>query len=465
MNTGFLSGWPDPLDTYWECAWTDIAPGESKIVTLDFSNAIVSHADDDPVYTHYPDGTPDVAMWRLTEVTNIGFQVLQNSGDGTGTLIVSGIDATTWLKIDASTVKKGYGDIDSFFDVFVDVDTVTDLFGFDLKITWDSALLSLDSYDYATYLQFIWDDTGHTTDYGVTTPPTDFLTAGMCRLVATSYYTSFTGSNHLLKLHFKAKDPLVNSVKQTLLHFDIHKLSNKASGIIDHACADGRYIMWGKKPTLATKNTAGTLSSRTCQVYHEEFNVKLIVSDAAGVTDFSFDLRYNKDHLSYVSVAWNAWGSGSLTDDPVNGKITGSTGPGTALIGTATILTIEFQSKVQRIWKYIAGWTNDVNSAIYIQQADLTYSSLPKLTYTKNDPRDPSQITPGSDFAFTFLPIKGDCKDNNGKVEVDDLGTVALLYDSTSTVYNLVGTDDYIDIFDLVVVASNFWFEYAYPGL
>jgi hypothetical protein len=466
MNTGFTSGYPDPLDTYWECAWTDIPAGKSKIVTLDFLDATVSNAGDDPVNTQYPDGTPGVAIWRLTEVTKIGFQVLQSSGDGTGTLVVSGIDATTWLKIDASTVKRGYGDIDSFFDVFVEIDTVTDFFGFDIKVTWDAALLTLDNGTYETYLQTIWNDPDHTTDYAVTAPPTDFATPGMCRLVATSFYTSFTGSAQLLKLHFKVKDPLTNSVKQTPISFDlsIDKLSDKSSNSIEHACADGRYIMWGKKPTLSTKDTAGTSTSRTCKVYHEEFNVKLIVSDAADVTDFTFELRYNKDHLTYVSVEWNAWSSGSITDDPVNGKITGSTGPGTAQSGTATLLTIKFQSKVQRMWKNIgSSWINDVNSAIYIQTVDLTYPGpQPKLNYTRNNPQDPAQINVGSDFGYTFSPIKGDL-DNNGKVEIDDLSAVALKYDTYNSQYNLVGTDDFIDIFDLVVVASNFWYEYSIP--
>jgi hypothetical protein len=463
MNTGYASS--DPTrDTWYESDYTDIKAGESRIVTLDFSSAKVDNAGDDPDYTHYPRFTLGVPMVRLDEVTGIGFQVLKKTGDGTGALVVSAVGSSTWMHMDPSTTKKTYTVAESFFDVFVDVENVPGpgLYGFDLKVTWDSSLLELTGHDYDTYLAVIWNYSGHTDpDYGVT-EPTKWDTPGECRLVAISFHTNFTGSSHLLKLTFKVLNPLTNSVKQIPLHFEIDKLSDEGSGIIAHACADGRYVVWGLKPALSTKTTDGIGYARTCQVYHEEFNVKLIVSDAASVTDCTFEIHYDKTHVSYHDVDWGALGTGSISDD-LNGKITGSVGPGTPQTGTKTIVTIVFHSIVHRIWKSIGGWTNEVNSAISIQKAELTYSSDPKLTYDRGDTHDPGQITIGANFGYTFSPIKGDCSDNNGKVEIDDLSAVALCYDGTSTTYNLVGTDDYVDIFDLVVVASNFWYEYTIP--
>jgi len=461
MNTGYSSS-DSRLDTWWEGEYLDVAAGETKIVTLDFSAAKVDNAGDEPIYTQYPDGTIGVAMWRLNEVTGIGFQVLMKTGDGTGSLVVSAVDASTWLHMNPSTTKKTYSNVASFFDVFVRLESVTGLYGFDTEVMWDESLVKLHSYEYATELQAIWNDAVHEPDYSASFTNT---TAGKCKLVATSLNTEFTGSADLLKLTFEIKDPGTNSIKEARFSFGTHKLSDKNSISITNACADGLYLISGKKPTLSTKNTAGTLSSRTCQNYTEEFNVKLIVSDAANVTDFTFDIRYNKDHLSYVTVTWDAWGSGSIVNDAVNGKITGSTGPGSPQSDTATLLTIKFQSKVQRMWKNIAGWTNDVNDPIYIQTAVLTYSDpQPKFNYTRNNPRDPAQITPGSDFAYKFSPIKGDLN-NDGLVDISDLSAVAGKYDSYDATYNLVGTDTYVDIFDLVVVASNYWFTYTYPGL
>jgi hypothetical protein len=461
MNTGYSSS-DSRLDTWYEGEYVDIAAGETKIVTLDFSAAKVANAWDDPTYAQYPDGTIGVAMNRLDEVTGIGFQVLKKTGDGTGSLVVSAVDASTWLHMNPSTTKKTYSDVASFFDVFVRIESVTGLYGFDIEVMWDESLIKLNSNETASELQTIWDDPSHTTDYSVISTNE----TGKCKFVATSLNISFTGSADLLKLTFEVKDPGTNSIKEAGFNFGTHKLSDKDSISITNACADGLYMISGKKPTLSTKNTAGTLSSRTCQVYDEEFNVKLIVSDAANITDFTFDIRYNEDNLSYVSVVWDAWGTGDISVDLViNGRLNGTTGPGTSASGTATLLTIKFQSKVQHMWKNIAGWTNDVNDPIYIQTAEFTYlNPQPKLNYTRNNPQDPAQITVGSDFAYTFSPIKGDL-DNDGLVDISDLSAVAGKYDSYDDTYNLIGTDTYVDIFDLVVVASNYWFTYTYPGL
>lgn len=461
MNTGYASS--DPTrDTWYEGVYTDIKAGESKILTLDFSSAKVDNAGDDPDYTHYPRFTLGVPMVRLDEVTGIGFQVLKKTGDGTGALVVSAVGSSTWLHTNPSTTKKTYTGIESFFDVFVDVENVAGLFGFDLKVTWDSSLLQLTDHDCDTYLQIIWNDPGHTTDYGISIPPTDFSTAGMCRLVATSFYTSYTGASaQLLKLTFKVLNPLTNSVMEIPLHFEIDKLSDKDSNTLAHACADGSYVVWGLKPTLSTKDTAGTGNTRICMMYDEEFNVKLIVTDAASVTDFTFEVHYDKTHVSYHDVVWGALGTGTIADD-LNGKITGSVGPATAQSGTVTVVTIVFHSIVQRLWKNIGGWTNEVSSAISIQKAELTYSSLPKLIYDRGDVHDPGQITIGANFGYTFSPIKGDL-DNDGTVDVTDLSTEAVLYDTSNPDYNLVG-DPVIDIFDLVVIASNFWTTYTPPA-
>ncbi|OQX53282.1 MAG: hypothetical protein B5M53_07165 [Candidatus Cloacimonas sp. 4484_209] len=82
MNTGWTnSPWGTPArDTFWQNTWTSIGPGETKIVTLDFSSAEVYNAADDPNPDwRHPDGTTGVQVRRLDEVSDIGIQVLSGS--------------------------------------------------------------------------------------------------------------------------------------------------------------------------------------------------------------------------------------------------------------------------------------------------------------------------------------------------------------------------------------------------
>ena len=80
MNTGFTeSPWGNATDdTYWQTTWSSgwIGPGETKTVSLRFNDAEVYNVEDDTVYTGYSNGQTGVTMWRLDEVSDIGFQVL-----------------------------------------------------------------------------------------------------------------------------------------------------------------------------------------------------------------------------------------------------------------------------------------------------------------------------------------------------------------------------------------------------
>ena len=109
MNTGWTN--PDPTrDTYWENGWVYVEPSKSRVVTLDFSMATVHHALDDPEFTHYADGTSGVAIWRLSEVSNIGFQV---TGSGTASVVVSSVTPSLTLTLEdnemATQFAKEYG--------------------------------------------------------------------------------------------------------------------------------------------------------------------------------------------------------------------------------------------------------------------------------------------------------------------------------------------------------------------
>ena len=96
MNTGFTQGgWSADtghgddmlLDTFWQSDWTKVPAGKVKEVVLCFSNATAYNIADDPVHTGLIDGNK-YAIFRLGEVTNLGFQV------------AGGVDPTsTWLVV------------------------------------------------------------------------------------------------------------------------------------------------------------------------------------------------------------------------------------------------------------------------------------------------------------------------------------------------------------------------------
>jgi len=441
MNTGFTGS--DPTrDSYWECDWVTVNAGETKMVTLNYSHAKVYDGGSDPDYGHYPDGTY-IAMYRLNEVTKIGFQVLRSEG-GSASVIVQ---QATRLYFDPASVERQYTDVGYAFDVEMKIEEVTSLYGFDIKITWDEALITRSAAVYNTYLDAIWGSGGWNAEFTSWGP-------GFYWFVAVSTQNTFSNTvgQSLLKLTFTVKDPLTNSLTGTPLHFDIHQLSDKNANEITNVAEDGAYSILGKKPTLSMDPT-----SKTCRMYGELFDISLVITDAASVKDFQFEIHYNTTLLDFNQTTWNAWGSGTSTLDEENGIITGSTN-GDAMNGSLTLVTIRFKAAYYRIWKSVAGWVNDQTGTISFQSATLSYPSpQPSLTYTRGGLE---QISVGPDVAYTFSPIKGDV-DNNGRVTITDLRTIGLLWYQTNPTYNLVGVDDTINLFDLVIVSSNMW--YVYP--
>jgi hypothetical protein len=198
-------------------------------------------------------------------------------------------------------------------------------------------------------------------------------------------------------------------------------------------------------------------NSKTCRMFGEAFSTEVSFSDAFNVTGLKFEIHFNTTLLEYVGTTWNAWGSGTIIVDEANGNLTGATFGG-ALNGTQTVLTIGFSANYHHIWKNLQGWTNEQTGEIYVQWANLSYGSGPDSGYVKGGL---NQIIVGPDASYTFSPIKGDIN-NDGTVDIQDLTQMASHYDQVSPEFNLVG-DPVVDIFDLVAVASNFWYVYTPP--
>ncbi len=345
------------------------------------------------------------------------------------------------IYIDPALVEKTLSDVGSTFDVRVSVQNIVDLFGFDFNVTWDNALITFVGVEFSNELDAIWGAGNYAMVKNETSP-------GWYKLVATSTLSGFNGTQPLAKLTFRVEYSATS--KETSIHFDTHKLSNSHYTAIVHTAADGAYRIQGTKPRLDMDPL-----SKTCRTYNETFTVKLNVSSAENLKGFRFEIHYNATLLDVAGISWNAWGTGTYTADEVNGNLTGYT-TGSPLSVGATLLTVTFNATFHRLWKELPNWTNDVSSTIFFQWANLSYVSGPDLRYERGGL---NQVDVGPEFTYTFSPIKGDI-DNNGIVDIFDLRTVAAFYDTVNPQYNLIG-EDLIDVYDLVVIASNFGYRYV----
>lgn len=447
MNTGYTGdGRPN---VFWKGSDVAVAAGQTEVVTMDFSNAVSWGA------SNYTNGSSH-PIFNLGEVSNIGFEVL-GSGDGTASLVVY---SSANLYMDPLTVEMHINSttpVGTTFEMTAKVENVTGLYGFDINITWNGALIAYDHDSYSSLLSDMWGP-GENSSWAVLSHTGG---NGYYRFIAVSLNNSFTGSHGLFTVGFKIEDPNTNSMKQTQIHFDIHKLSDINSQPIAHDVEDGTYQVWGQQPTLDMLNAG--INSRTCREVNEPFNVAVNVYNAANVTDFEFEIHFNATQVNVLSVTYNAWPVGGTESiDNVKGIVNGSTS-GSPTSGTITLITLGFKATLMHMWKALSGWQNLQTSTIFIQAANLTYASpQPMLQYVKGGTGN--QIAVNPDFAYTFSPIKGDVN-NDGTVNIVDLSAIASHYDQVYPIYKLVGdTNNPIDIFDLVEVASNFWYTYTAPA-
>jgi hypothetical protein len=202
-------------------------------------------------------------------------------------------------------------------------------------------------------------------------------------------------------------------------------------------------------------------ANRTCRMYNENFNMAITVSNALNVEDFAFEIHFNATLLTYVSVTWNGWGTGTI--NVAGGVITGYTS-GSPFNGTLTLATIQFKATLLHLWK--SGAVNDLTDTIFIQGASVSYPAGPDLQYIRGGI---NQINIGPDFVYTFSPIMGD-EDNNGSVNVLDLSPGAFYFGAKvgdgnwylATIYD-IDNSGAIDVFDLRTVAAIIPYTYVPP--
>lgn len=197
-------------------------------------------------------------------------------------------------------------------------------------------------------------------------------------------------------------------------------------------------------------------TNKLCREYGEAFPVQVNVTDCLNMTGFRFEIHYNATLLNIMNISWDAWGIGTYNLDLTNGNLSGYTS-GSPISGNMTLITITFNATFSHIWKAIPGWANDLAGTIFIQWANLSYPRSPDLGYIRAAMQN--QITVGQDVSYTFSPIQGDIN-NDGTVDLFDLRAMSAYFGQQNPTYDLVGHAT-IDIYDLVVIASNFGYTYS----
>jgi len=361
------------------------------------------------------------------------------------------------LKVTPPLVNKNPEDIDSFFDVFLELDIPTGpgLYGFDIRVTWgDNTLIMLDNdtsnANTEVLLNEVW-GAGHW--YLVKIESSGGGGGGgYYRYVALSTQDSFIGTHNLINLNFTIKRSC-NFVLETPIHIDMAKLSDANWTPIPATLTDGLFHIAATKPDLELVLFDPNPSKpfEYCKI----FEVKVYATHiCANLKDYNFTFQFDNTLLKFVDV--DEWG---VLGDNVTGDagyelvspgtihvwdLGGTTATGDSVYLFALTFHIEFNDDIEHIWRTNAA--HELYAAIAFQNAELSFLEgiIPM-----------SGITMPGPLTVTVHLIRGDVGPVDGTVTVFDLRTVANYYDQSSPVKYDLTMDGTIDIFDLVVVATN----------
>jgi hypothetical protein len=370
-------------------------------------------------------------------------------------LNISRVNAqSTTLNIDPSIVTETPSAVNSAFTVTVDIGSVSDLFGFDISITWDNSLITFQSLNNAT-LNTIW--------------PNGFFEplsvgyqngAGYVRFaaVAEGAGNGFTGSGTLFTITFNIVKA-DNFPLSTPIAFGNVELSDSQGNQILSTNTGATYSMSAIVPELYFN----LYDPNTNKPYEwgKYFEVQVYATDiVSSLNGYDLKVDYNPGLLQFVQVqTWGALGTGTSTTSAgvVEVLLSGSsTVTGNDILLFTLTFLIYFTASSATIWNKMSPQTIPTTVSL-----DTTYGDL---SFTEGTLNVNGQITTTAATAsITVHLIQGDVN-CDGRVDVLDLRTVAAFYDKTSTtdpdwssisMYDLNG-DGTIDIYDLVLVAANF---------
>jgi hypothetical protein len=362
------------------------------------------------------------------------------------------------IYINSSSTNKNPSDLNSFFDVYVDVQ-INDLFAFDLNITWNNDLIAFSTLENSS-LYSVWPQ-----GFYEPLPLPGYQTGvGYVRFAAVATGGSgYNNTGHLFRLTFQVAKAS-NFELSTLIHFKTVKLSDSQANSISVTVTDGTYTMNAQKPDLEFE-FIGTNSTKVGAT----FQIKLNATDCYDLDDYNLTILYDHSLLSLTSVDWTGGVLGdtsdqaSYTESPAGTINIVDTGGLTWTGKNGFLFTLTFTvyfsgNTAPHIWR-----TNNQGPLYAFIKLDNATLSFLEGTITKTG------ITLPTDLHIVVNLIQGDINLDGSVDAVFDLRTVAAYFDKTSddpdwsTGLNISQYDiradgisaGVIDIFDLVLVASQ----------
>jgi len=397
-----------------------------------------------------------------------------STSPGSGDHVSTYVDYTPWLTrefavelyIDPTPVQKAPGDVCSTFTVDVTLEDFEYFMGFDIKLTWDSNLISYVSAEYTSTLDALW---GVGNWYKVLVQSG----AGFYRLAASSTSTaaSNAGASDLFTVTLHV-DRSCNFELSTPIHFELVKLSDDAEPTpnpIPATVTDGMYKMSATRPDLEfkvkKKNRLTGLYEYVSPPYKLEYcdwiEVEVWVThicEYSPLTDYHLKIEFDPHLAKFLDVdEWGIFGPGTVASAPPVIQVSGAGAPWFGASGLLFALTfhIEFDCIEEHIWKICH--TNYETFQIVIIDAELSFTEG-RWIY-----EDGIDIAPPLTIQVNFIRGDVDC---NGKVNIEDISAAAFYYDKKqgdpewpqASWYDL-NCDNIIDIYDIVTIATNYGYN------
>lgn len=358
-----------------------------------------------------------------------------------------------------SSVAKIPSDVGTSFTVPVNISDVSDLFGFDIKITWDNSLITLSSLDDSS-LNTVF--AGHYLE--PLTPP--YQTGdGYVRFAAVKEGTpGFSGSATLFTLTFNIVEA-DNLPHSTPIQFDPLnvKLSDSAANSITPTFNDGTYTMSAITPGITfTKVNPNTNKPYEFGKYVEVQVYATNINTNSPLTGYDLRVDYSSEFLTFVQVQpTDPYVLATPTvDTSISGVVHLSLSSGGSYHGSSGLLfTLTFQiifdQRSTHIWKTSTS-PNQFSATISLET---TTGSLTLGGGTTSI----GSVTLPTDVTVPVNLIQGDVS-CDGHVDILDLSTVAAYFDQSTASgpaakYDVkVDSNNIIDIYDLVIVAANYYY-------